>query len=219
MSAAGKWPGQLPLHAPATLALVERLGRGVLLKYPQVKSARRPAPGDRPRCLGQEPGTDTQPLEVVPHMKVVQVGAPDRVSVEDRMSEARDAAVEVGDEGVPVWRGPREPAGPLGHPVSDDVAVKIRIQVRAPVVPPPAVSVQACDRRGIACCRLAVLHIPMLPEIASEHDRSRIKETRPRCTIPTRCASPPARDDNSSIKIVVGSSAVPAASGENPATS
>jgi hypothetical protein len=45
MSAAGKRPGQLALDAPATLALVERLGRGVLLKHPQVKPARRPAPG------------------------------------------------------------------------------------------------------------------------------------------------------------------------------
>jgi len=172
MSAARKGPGQLALHASATLALVERLGRGVLLEHPQVKSARRPAPGDRPRCPGQEPGTDTQPLEVVPDMKVVQVGTPDRVRVEDGMSEARDAAVEVRDESVPVWRGPREPAGPLGHPVSYDVAVEIRIQVRAPVVPPPAVSMQAGDRRRIARCRLAVPHIPMLPAIAPGHDQS-----------------------------------------------
>ena len=97
------------------------------------------------------------------------------------MGEARDAAVEVRDKGVPVWRGPREPAGPLSHPVSDDVAVKIRIQVGAPVVPPPAVSMQPGDRRRIARCRLAVLHIPMLPDIAPGHDQSRIKQTRPRC--------------------------------------
>ncbi|MGO8893364.1 MAG: hypothetical protein ACLQB1_27315 [Streptosporangiaceae bacterium] len=53
MSAAGKGPGQLALHTPATLALVERLSCGVLLKHPQVKSARRPALSPSSRLPGQ----------------------------------------------------------------------------------------------------------------------------------------------------------------------
>jgi hypothetical protein len=106
-------------------------------------------------------------LQVVPHMKVVEVGAPGRVSVEDCMSKAHDGTVQISDDGIPVRRRRGEPAGPLGHPVSDDVTIKKRIQVRAPIVAPPAFSMQLSDGFSIVRCRLPVLHTPIFPDPAS----------------------------------------------------
>ncbi len=106
-------------------------------------------------------------LQVVPHMKVVEVGAPGRVSVEDRMSKARDGTVQISDDGIPVRRRPGEPTGPLGHPVSDDVTIKKRIQERAPIVASPAFSMQLSDGFSIVRCRLPILHTPIFPDPAS----------------------------------------------------
>jgi len=116
---------------------------------------------------GHEPGADSMALQVVPHMKVVEEGAPGRVSVEDRMSKAHDGTVQISDDGIPVRRRPGEPAGPLDHPVSDDVTVKVRIQERAPIVAPPAFSMQLSDGFSIGRCRLPILHTPIFPDHAS----------------------------------------------------
>lgn len=149
------------------LALRRTLSRGVLLKHPQVEPCRWSAAGDRSHRFGHEPGADSMALQVVPHMKVVEVGAPGRVSVEDGVSKAHDGTVQISDDGIPVRRRPGEPARPLGHPVSDDVTIKKRIQERAPIVAPPAFSMQLSDGFGIVRCRLPILHTPIFPDPAS----------------------------------------------------
>jgi hypothetical protein len=83
------------------------------------------------------------------------------------MSEARDGTVEIGDDGIPVRRRPGEPAGPLGHSVSGDVTIKKRIQERAPIVAPPALSMQLSDGFRVVRCRLPVLHTPIFPDPSS----------------------------------------------------
>jgi hypothetical protein len=165
MSAAREGPGELALDADAAMRPIERLGGGVLLEHPQVQPGRRPAPDYHSRCLGEQSGTDSPAFEVVPDMKVVEEGTPCRVSVEDGVSEACNGAVEISDYGESVQRGPREPAGPLGHPVRDDIAVEIRIQVCAPVVAPPAISVQISDGFRITRRRLPVVHTPMFADL------------------------------------------------------
>lgn len=151
----------------ASLRSVERLSRGVLLKHPQVESCRWSAAGDRSHRFGHEPGADSMALQVVPHMKVVEVGAPGRVSVEDRVSIAHDGTVQISDDGIPVGRRPGEPAGPLGHSVSDDVTIKKRIQERAPIMAPPAFGMQLSDGFSIVRRRLPILHTPIFPDPAS----------------------------------------------------
>ena len=74
------------------------------------------------------------------------------------MSEAgHGSVVEETGHGVPVRTGLGEPAGPLGHPVRDDIPVKIGIKERTAIVPPPAVGMQAGDGRRVVRGRLTVL--------------------------------------------------------------
>jgi hypothetical protein len=162
-TAAGKRAGQLAPGAAAALRRVERAGGGVLLQYPQVAPRRGPAAGHCPGGLGDQAGADSAALQVMPHVQGIEVGAPGRVRVEDHVGKARDLAVVVGDDGMQPGLRPGQPRRPLGPPIRDDVTVEVGVQVRAPVMTPPAVGVQAGGGPHVARCRLPVLHGLLLP--------------------------------------------------------
>ena len=82
------------------------------------------------------------------------------------MCEAGDGSVvEESGHRVPVRSGLREPAGPLGHPVLDDVTVEERIKKRTAIMTPPAFCVQPGDGRYIIGGRLSILHPTMVADL------------------------------------------------------
>src|SRR5436190_12755367 len=91
-------------------------------------------------------------------MQVVEKGAPRRVVVEDRVCEADDSSVDLGDDGDLIRPRLRQAVRPYGHAVTDDVTVEKRVQVRAAIVAPPAVGMQFGDGLGIVRGGCSILH-------------------------------------------------------------
>src|SRR5207244_3046653 len=102
-------------------------------------------------------GADPAALQVVADVKVVQQRSPLLVLVEDRVGEADDGTVALGDDRAfvrPVWLV--EPVRPYLEPVREYFVVEEGIRVCAAVVAPPAIGMQRSDRFDVLCGRFAV---------------------------------------------------------------
>jgi hypothetical protein len=96
----------------------------------------------------------------VGHVQVVEQSPPRRIVVEDRVGEADNGIVTVGDDRALTRLLPREPIGPHRQPVGDHVAVEEGVGVRAPVVASPALGVQLSNGVDVSGRRRSVAHCP-----------------------------------------------------------
>jgi hypothetical protein len=92
-------------------------------------------------------------------MQVVEKRPPYRIVVEDGVSEADDRAVQVGHDRAMVLPRLREPVRPGIQPLGHDVTVEERIQIRAAVVPSPAICMKRGDGLHVGAPSQAVPHV------------------------------------------------------------
>ena len=173
------WRHETMPDARTTLCCVEPLGVDVLLEDPQEHAHGTPASGDEPRRLLEQGGSDSIPLESGCHMRIVDEGTPERISVEDGVDETHELPVRFGHDGAPICPRLCHAADPDLQTISDDVAIEIPIGIRSSVVTTPALSVEPghCSRVGGSAN--AVQHMRCVRHVAPHRSRRWHRAARP----------------------------------------
>ena len=91
-------------------------------------------------------------------MEVLEKRSPEWVFIQDGMGEPDDLVAMTGDHGELTPFGLGQSTSPHLLAISDDVPIKIGVQVGASVVTSPAVGMEGGDTVGIALGRVEIPH-------------------------------------------------------------
>ena len=108
--------------------------------------------------LGKQSGADPVSLYATSDVQVVQQGSPLRIVVENRVGKPDDVTFYESAHGELIHARGCEATGPNSLSFRQNVAIEIRVEVRASVVVSPALSVQGSNGIGIMLGCLSVLH-------------------------------------------------------------
>ena len=106
------------------------------------------------------------PLQSVGHMQIVDKCAPKLIRVENNMYKSHETRIGLGHDGESVLSGNCHSASPNLQAIGDDVAIEIRVRIRASVVTTPAISVEKGHLGRVSGDANAIQHVRFARHVA-----------------------------------------------------